>query len=130
MTALTMYLLIRTDLPMSPGKVAAQVGHGVQLAMRKAELPNWRATGGVNYAERLHEWEAYDYPKVILGATKRDFDKLCKLASEDVALANSMVRVVDLGRTEIPAGSFTCLGFVPMPKTEAKKWVGRLRLYQ
>lgn len=122
---LVMYLVVRSDLSMSPGKVAAQVGHGVQLAIRRSEVRNV-----VDDSYTLRDWEAGDYAKVVLAGDKRDFEKLCKLASEDATLANSMVRVVDNGRTEIPAGSFTCLAFVPMRKSEAKKWVGRLRLYR
>ena len=122
---IVMYLCVRTDLPMSPGKVAAQVGHGVQLAIRRAEV----LTVTKN-SDDLRNWEAGDYAKVILGGDKRDFEKLCKLASEDATLGSRLVKVIDNGRTEVPAGSMTILAFVPMRKSEAKKWVGRLRLYR
>jgi len=114
---LVMYIVARTELTMSPGKLAAQVGHGVQLAMRKAEKEG---------SSPLAAWESNDYPKVILGGTIRDFEKL----SRDRALDGLMVSVFDNGRTEVPAGSMTVLAFVPMRKSLAKKWVGRLRLYK
>lgn len=122
---IVMYLVARTDLHMSPGKLAAQVGHGVQLAMRQAEHAD---LGG--FAGWLDQWENGDYPKVVLGGDKRDFEKLCAKAAEDADLFFSMVKVIDNGRTEIPAGSMTVLAFVPMPKSRAKQWVGRLRLYK
>lgn len=126
---ITQYLIVRTDLAMSPGKVAAQVGHGVQLAMRLVERQvseNPIGIEAMNRAVNLCEWENGDYPKVILGGTKRDFEKLCSIDG----ITSKMVKVIDNGRTEIPAGSMTCLAFVPMPKSMAKKWVGRLRLYK
>lgn len=123
---LVMYLIARTDLNMSPGKLAAQVGHGVQLAMRKAE-------GNSPFdddASDLRDWESNDYPKIVLGGEKRDFDRLLKQASESQALSSRMVKVIDNGRTEVPVGSITVLALVPMSKETGRQWLKRLRLYK
>ena len=40
---IVMYIIVRNDLGMSPGKVAAQVGHGVELAINlgRRHYPHW-----------------------------------------------------------------------------------------
>lgn len=123
---IVMYLIARTDLGMSSGKLAAQVGHGVQLAMRKAEQNN----PFDDDASALQRWEANDYPKIVLGGDKRDFERMLKLAGESQAVGSRLVRVVDNGRTEIPEGSITVLAFVPMRRVLGKQWFKRLRLYK
>jgi peptidyl-tRNA hydrolase len=91
-----MYIVIRSDLGMSPGKAAAQVGHAVQLAIRHAEkltettIPEWLAT-----------WEAGSYTKIVLSA--KDEDELKAVASSPFWRA-----VVDEGRTELAGKNVTC----------------------
>jgi peptidyl-tRNA hydrolase, PTH2 family len=119
---LVMYLVARSDLGMSPGKLAAQVGHGVQLAMRLAE--RMYALAGVQ-DNQLTQWERNSYPKVVLGATGKELMALCEKVPHGL-----LAKVIDEGRTEIPRGTYTCVAFVPMLKSDAQQWVKRLRLYK
>lgn len=111
-----MYLVVRTDLGMSPGKVAAQVGHGVQLAMRWAELDEGRSIA-------LENWEGADYPKVVLAADSKQFADLLKTDQPSVA-------VEDTGRTELVGNNLTVLAFCPATRTEMRPIVGHLKLYK
>jgi peptidyl-tRNA hydrolase, PTH2 family len=118
---IVMYLIARQDLGMSPGKLAAQVGHGVQLAMRAAERCS------PEMAAQLRRWEASSYAKIVLGVP--DLPALDVVAGEVWKAGFEFVRVVDEGRTEI-ARATTCIALVPMPKSRAAPVVGKLRLYK
>lgn len=114
-----MYIVARTDLGLSPGKLAAQVGHAVGLAMRRAEQMSVRW---------LSAWEAGSYAKVVLGVISHQ--ELSELAAR-LHMANIGFRIVeDEGRTETEPGTRTCLGIVPMPKEMLKPYVGQLKLYR
>ncbi len=114
-----MYIVARTDVQMSPGKLAAQVGHGVHLALNLARTIHGMGSGF------LIPWENNSYPKIILGGDSKDFARLCERVPGGL-----LAKVVDEGRTEIQRGTMTCLALVPLPKTGAKQWVGRLRLFK
>jgi peptidyl-tRNA hydrolase, PTH2 family len=123
MTEIVMYIIARQDLGMSAGKLAAQVGHGVQLAMRHAETN----CGGVVLAN-LVEWERGSYAKIVLGA--RDQGAMDCLAVDLNMAELNWIWVFDEGRTELRGINSTCIALVPMPKSKAAPVVGKLRLYK
>lgn len=107
-----MYIVVRESLNLSPGKLAAQVGHGVEAVLMAhwhrplAELPllaQWRATGS---------------RKVVLEASDPHFER--------VVGWNPAV-IVDEGHTEVPAGTETVAAFFPMRKSERPSILKRLR---
>jgi len=109
---LVMYLIIRDDLGMSPGKIAAQAGHAVQLAMRAAEKSD----------DARHMLVDCQLPE------DRDAKLLLKLIDELYRAQVLFVRVVDEGRTQIPAGSVTAVAVQPLPKSQMRSFVGKLKL--
>ncbi len=110
---IVIYLVVRNDLKMSPGKVAAQVGHGVELAL--------------NLGRRHYpHWTPKDLPcaKIVLQANIFQFMSILDSFNDNI-----IARVVDEGRTEVVPGSMTVLAFVPAPKASISKDLSHLKLY-
>lgn len=120
---IVMYLVARTDLAMSPGKLGVQVGHGVQLAMRAAER-----SGPAAEAD-LFRWEGKDYPKLLL-AIKGE-EHLLNLSENLTKSGIPNCIVTDLGRTELAPNTRTLLSVIPMLKSkiQALPYMKRMRLY-
>lgn len=113
-----MYLVVREPSTMSTGKLAAQVGHGVELVIRA----NF-STAGVDLAEAsaYTHWAHADSTKIVLAASSAEFEKL-------KAVPQRHFVVVDLGYTELPANTETVMAFWPMRKSERNKSLKRLRV--
>ncbi len=113
-----MYIIVRSDLGMSPGKVAAQVGHGVELGqwMGRRYSPNWMPD---------------DLPcaKIILQANEQEMNDL-HTNFVVMGQGNHLVKVIDEGRTEIDPGSMTVVAFVPAPKGQFKESLKGFKLYK
>lgn len=93
-----MYIFVNTDLGMDKGKIAAQVGHGVQLMMEAILV---HGAFKANYGE----WKRSNIAKIVLKATG---EQIKQLAARDDA-----VHVIDAGLTQIPAGSMTVVVLPP-----------------
>ncbi|MBI4448654.1 peptidyl-tRNA hydrolase [Candidatus Woesearchaeota archaeon] len=89
-------IIVRMDLGMSKGKVAAQVSHAsVEAVLRshKDDITKWRDQG---------------MKKVVLKvADLKDLINY-KNRCEDAGLVTAMI--TDAGRTEVDPGTVTCLG--------------------
>jgi len=113
-----MVLVVRTDLGMQKGKVAAQCAHAAVMCYKKAlaEQP-----------KILSSWETLGQTKVCLKVGSED--ELLQLAglAREAGLVNAVVR--DAGRTQVEAGSFTVLGIGPGPVSQMEGITGHLRLY-
>lgn len=123
---IVMYLVARTDLAMSPGKLGVQIGHGVHLALRAAE----RAAESSRVArEELYQWEGSNYTKILLKV--KGEQNMLNLHENLTKSGVPSCLVRDLGRTEIAAGSLTILSLVPMwkSKVQALAYMKRLQLY-
>lgn len=121
-----MYLVVRESLGMSPGKMAAQVGHAVSMMMlRYMDLVVKEIQDGdlwledLKLAESMREWLANSYGKITLRADDKEWFKL--------KLLTNHVLVIDNGRTEIAPGSETVIGFWPMRKSERNPLLKRLQ---
>lgn len=120
-TEIVMYLVARPEL-MSPGKLGVQCGHGTQLCIRAAERSK-----GLGVLADLLAWESNGcYTKIALKAGEKQLEKLLEsLADSGIPHA----RVVDLGRTEVPAGTTTLVALGPVMRRTAAKHVKRLQAY-
>ncbi|KAI8817178.1 peptidyl-tRNA hydrolase 2 mitochondrial precursor [Fimicolochytrium jonesii] len=114
-----MVLVIRSDLQMSTGKIAAQASH--------ATLGTYKAANGNETTKRwLAEWEIAGQKKVALRVDSEEaLMQLRKLAREK-GLPEKLVR--DAGLTQVASGSATALGIFG-PDDEVNKITGELRLY-
>ena len=90
--------LVRDDLQMGAGKVAAQVGHaclGATRAMRSK-------SGG---SEQLAKWEHSGEAIIVLSV--RDLAELEEHLDRAAAINLPICKIADAGRTEVAAGSVT-----------------------
>lgn len=109
-----MYIVVRSSLNMPKGKMAAQVGHGVQLVMRAIE-----AQGTPQDKLWMEEWELHSYTKIVLKADDEAFLK---------ARGAFGRYVTDEGRTAVEPGTLTVYAMAPMPKSLASPYVEGLKL--
>merc|ERR1711890_156881 len=102
-----MVLVVRTDLGMQKGKVAAQCAHAAVMCYKKALTEQPKV---------LSSWETLGQTKVCLRVGGED--ELLHLAglAKEAGLVTAVVR--DAGRTQVEPGSFTVLGIGPGPVSQ------------
>lgn len=116
-----MYIIVNSDLPMSKGKIAAQVGHVVEEICYS--FGQRSMTSGLYKDEEYYaKWREHSRTKIVLQAPQSYLEELIALGLPEIYC------IRDEGRTEIEAGSLTCIGFIPMPEYEAQKYVKGLKL--
>jgi len=108
-------ILVREDLKLSAGKMAAQVAHAaVTCAMKSDNI-------------LLRDWLSRGAKKVVL-KVKSDSDlHKYKLKAKDNGLKTALI--IDAGRTELPPETETCLGIGPDKEDKIDEVVGDLSLY-
>ena len=110
-------LVIRSDLKMSKGKIAAQAGHAAVSASEEARKKHrawWKA------------WMEEGQCKV---AVKVESEKeLLELEKQAKKLALPCALITDRGLTEVPPGTITCLGIGPAPTEKIDRVTGMLPL--
>jgi len=107
-------ILVRMDLDLSIGKLAAQVSHAsldAALAAKKDTMIEWRKNGA---------------KKVVLQVADLDELNEYKKKADAAKIANAII--TDAGHTEIPAGTTTCLAIGPDKEAEINKITGSLRM--
>ena len=112
-----MVVLVRNDLKMTKGKIAAQVGHAAvncALNSKKKDPKNfdrWYDEGQTKVVLRVDsEEELYQYKAIV----------------DAQGINNSLIR--DAGRTQIEPGSVTCLGLGPEKSSVLDKITGELKM--
>lgn len=113
-------LVVRTDLGMTKGKIAAQCGHAT-LALYKELLDNLSVAGPM-----LRRWEAGGQPKIAVKC-EGGGEELLTLLAQAMSLGLVARVIRDAGRTQIQAGSMTVLGVLG-PKSVVDQVTGGLKL--
>jgi len=110
-------IVVRSDLRMGKGKIAAQVAHASLSAAEEAidRRSDW-------FGEWKEEGQAKIVLKVQTEEALREFYKQAKAAKLPVAL------IEDRGLTQLEPGTITCLGIGPGPEEELDKITGKLKL--
>ena len=122
------YYIVRSDVPMSVGKVCAQIAHAAQMFIfgfndLKYKLPVILPGGKAAIQTRITEqWMAGSFRKVVLRGNTKDFEKI----KEEI----DVFAVHDAGLTEVEPGTETVLVTWPMYKSEQPKVLARLRILQ
>ncbi len=112
--ALKQALIVRTDLGMGKGKMAAQAAHGSVMAYLKAE-PEARA-----------EWVDSGMKKIVLKVnSEKDLAVMFQKAKK-AGLPAALVQ--DAGHTQIDPGSKTVVGIGPAEESELDELTGELKL--
>ena len=122
-------IIVRKDLDMSPGKLAAQVSHAsMAFLTNKIKQSNWKAgMDGKNCFVNLwldigtfEQWICGEFTKVILEArNKNQLLKAVKMAEElGMEEYQDFFLIKDNCRTELTpeedGRTLTCIGFRPM----------------
>lgn len=119
------YYIVRKDVPMSVGKVCAQIAHGAQMFL--SEYYNLKRNMNKPFGGRpllltqiTEKWMAGSFRKVVLGAKKKDWEKIKK------ELEVFVVR--DAGLTEVESGTETVMVTWPMKKSNQPKVLANLQV--
>ncbi|MCS4540730.1 MAG: peptidyl-tRNA hydrolase Pth2 [Euryarchaeota archaeon] len=110
-------IIVREDLKISVGKLAAQVGHAAVSAAEKTrrEKPVW-----------FKAWMKEGQRKVVLKA--KDENELKEIMAKALKLGLPYELIVDRGLTELPPNAVTSLGIGPTPEELVNKVTGYLPL--
>jgi peptidyl-tRNA hydrolase len=111
---LVMYAIVNGELSMQKGKIAAQVAHGACAVTRHFErIQNSAGRATTVY----HKWLQNSEPIVVVkAADEKTMERICR---ELLDLQIYHHRVVDEGRTQIAANSWTILMVGPLHKSRA-----------
>ncbi|CAL8090151.1 unnamed protein product [Orchesella dallaii] len=113
-----MVFVVRTDLGMGKGKIAAQCCHAAVMCYQKAMVMD---------AENLDLWEATGAAKICLKADGNETNLLdLQKKARNMKIMNAVVR--DAGHTQVDPGTITVLGLGPAPVSELDKVTGHLKL--
>ena len=107
-------MIVRTDLKMGKGKIAAQCCHGAIGAYKKAD------------PKKIKKWESEAYAKVVLKVKTLEELQDLKQQADKKGVSNYLV--VDAGRTQIPASSTTVLALGPDEDKILDEITGDLKL--
>ncbi len=112
-----MVIVVRMDIKMSKGKMAAQTGHAAVSAAEYARKnrPEW-------WNPWMSEGQCKIAVKVKSEQEINELERKARNAGLPVAL------IVDRGLTEIPPNTLTCLGIGPAPANKVDPITGKLPL--
>ncbi|MEJ2271333.1 MAG: peptidyl-tRNA hydrolase Pth2 [Candidatus Bathyarchaeota archaeon] len=110
-------IVVRVDIKMSKGKIAAQAGHAAVSAAEYARKnrPEW-------WSPWINEGQCKIAVKVSSENEILELEKKARNVNLPVAL------IVDRGLTELPPETITCLGIGPAPSNKIDVVTGNLRL--
>ncbi|KAG8160228.1 hypothetical protein KVR01_009764 [Diaporthe batatas] len=119
-------LVVRTDLGMTKGKIAAQCGHATLACFKSISKAAQAAGPSSPAAKLLKRWERYGQAKVALQT--KSADEMHELMAKARSLGITAEVIADAGRTQIDPGSLTVLGVGPAPKSAVDQVTGHLKL--
>ena len=107
-------IVIREDLKMGKGKIAAQASHASLFAFLKAGIL------------KRKKWMKEGMKKVVLKvSSEKEILELYKKAKQK-KLPSALIK--DAGLTQIPAGTITALGIGPDEEKKIDEITGKLKL--
>lgn len=122
MEELIQYIIVNKDLNMSPGKIAAQVGHVCTICachyMTNGKDTTWGGTMEIN-KEKFDKWYQGEQKKIVLAGHQKELEKLVEAG---------FIFIRDAGYTEIPAGSLTVVSLGITTREEAKIYTKKFQL--
>lgn len=109
-------LVVRKDLGMGAGKIAAQCSHAAIEAYEKTMRKN---------PEWVQEWKSSGMGKIVLKVNSKKellelFEKVKKILPTAL--------ITDAGKTQIEPGEQTCIGIGPAPESEINRYTKELKL--
>ncbi len=110
-------IIVRRDISMGTGKIAAQVAHAAVMGAEKVK---------VFRREWFNLWFDRGQAKVVVKVKNIEELMFVKERAEELNLP--VVQVRDSGLTQIPAGTITCIGIGPAPSELIDKVTVELKL--
>ena len=110
-------ILVRMDLKMGKGKLAAQVAHASLGAALKAMK---------THKEWFERWISEGQAKVVLRVS--DEPELLEFRDKALEAGLPVELVIDRGLTQLEPGTVTCLGIGPAPSELIDRLTGMLKL--
>jgi PTH2 family peptidyl-tRNA hydrolase len=110
-------IVVRSDIKMGKGKLAAQVAHASLSAAEDASTKryNW-----------YHRWREEGQAKIVLKvSSESELQELFRKAKSSKLPA---AIVQDKGLTQLEPGTVTCLGIGPAPEEDLDRITGKLKL--
>jgi PTH2 family peptidyl-tRNA hydrolase len=110
-------IVVRSDLEMSRGKIAVQVGHAAVSAAEEARKlhPKW-------WRAWLNEGQC----KIAVKVSSEKELLLLEKEAKEAELPSALIS--DRGLTELPPNTVTCLGIGPAPSDKVDIITGKLAL--
>ncbi len=110
-------IVVRTDIKMGKGKLAAQVAHASCEAVFEClrKKPTW-----------VEVWRAQGQKKVVLKVFNEGELRDIYMKAKSLNLPSSIIS--DAGRTQLEPGTLTAVGIGPAPSGEVDKVTGSLKL--
>ncbi len=112
-------IVVRKDLEMSCGKIAAQVAHASVSALEKAreKFPSW-----------VKGWMKEGQKKVVLQVSSEK--ELLEIYRKTLLKKLPVALIRDRGLTEIPPNTVTAIGIGPAPEKDIDSITGHLKLFK
>jgi len=110
-------IVMRSDLKMGKGKIAAQAGHAAVSAAEEARK---------HFQKWWKVWLEEGQCKIAVKAKSEG--ELIKLEEEAKEYGLPYALISDRGLTQLPPGTITCLAIGPAPSSEVDKITGKLAL--
>jgi peptidyl-tRNA hydrolase, PTH2 family len=107
-----MYILVNDDLKMSKGKIGAQIGHVVEMITNKIYKTNYLQDYDKNYKKKYQKYLNSGSKKIILKSTQKEMEIMMNYPDS--------IYIIDAGKTQVPVGSMTVMGFYPDDKNKEK----------
>lgn len=120
MTKYKQVIVVRTDIKMSVGKLAAQVAHAsvtcvISMFKKEGRFKKW-----------VEEWEEEGQKKVVLQAPS--LNDLLSIYEKAISKGLPSCLIRDAGLTELEPGTITCVGIGPAPEELIDEITGHLKL--
>jgi peptidyl-tRNA hydrolase, PTH2 family len=112
-----MCVVVREDVPMTPGKMAVQVAHAAVGCVLSGVVPT----------DTVMNWFNEGQKKVVLRTP--DLEHLLKIEQKADELSVINYVVSDFGLTELMPNTVTCIGLGPDTNEALKPITGRLKLW-
>ncbi|XP_043482058.1 peptidyl-tRNA hydrolase 2, mitochondrial-like [Leptopilina heterotoma] len=114
-----MVIVVRTDIPMGTGKIAAQCAHAAVQCCQ--EVISIKA-----HKQAFNSWLLLGQPKIVVQIPSEKL--LLNLADEAAKAGLPFAVIRDAGRTQLEPGTISVLGIGPAPKESVNKITSSLKL--
>jgi PTH2 family peptidyl-tRNA hydrolase len=110
-------IIVRRDLNMGTGKIAAQVAHAAVMGAERVKASR---------REWFKSWFGAGQAKVVVKV--KNIEELMDVRIRAEKMNLPVVQVQDSGLTQIPSGTITCIGIGPAPSDLIDKVTFELKL--